>query len=101
MTRSDSFDLLRTWRLYTSMKMRSASSTGWPWRSTSAIDFEHCRRSSRYFARPVNPRATIATLYREPAPAMWVGISLAKIERGVRRADVVELRGYRDRRRRV
>src|SRR5436190_15485380 len=37
MTRSDSFDLLRTWRLYTSMKMRSASSTVWPWRSTSAI----------------------------------------------------------------
>src|SRR6266850_2381493 len=37
MTRSDSFDLLRTWRLYTSMKMRSVSSTVWPWRSTSAI----------------------------------------------------------------
>src|SRR2546426_8924032 len=37
MTRSDSFDLLPTWRLYASMKMRSASSTVWPWRSTSAI----------------------------------------------------------------
>src|SRR5438105_430610 len=39
MTRSDSSDLLRTWRLYASMKMCSASSTVWPWRSTSAIHF--------------------------------------------------------------